>query len=123
MSGFCLNYHDLDGRGTNPRLETFQLVLQETVDINAKNNRGDTALHALATGRLSGYLARGRVEAATLLLEKGAEVTSRNGDGKTAGALFVQNDTDYLIRNDPALAQLLAVTYTDSTDLGVHDQM
>jgi len=112
MSGFCLNYHHLDGRGTNPRLETFKLVMQSTVGVNAKNDRGDTALHALANGRLSGHMAQGRMEAAKSLIEKGADVSSRNGDAKTAGDLFIQNDTGLLLQKDAFLVQLLAGTNT-----------
>lgn len=112
MSGFCLNYHHLNGCGTNPRLETFKMVMQSAVDVNAKNNKGDTALHALANERLSGHMAQGRMEAAKLLIEKGADVSSRNGDMKTAGDLFVQYDTDLLLQKDAILVQLLTGTNT-----------
>jgi len=109
MSGFCLNGHYLDGRGTNPRLETFTLVLQNTVDINAKNNKGDTALHALAIGRLSGVMGQGRIEAAKLLVGKqGVDVAERNREGKTAGELFKENDVEGLVRGDAELTRLLA---------------
>jgi len=109
MSGFCLNYHHLDGQGTNPRLETFTLVLQNTVDVNAKNNKGDTALHALATGRLAGVMGKGRIEAAKLLVgERGVDVTERNREGKTAGELFKENDVEGLVRGDAELTRLLA---------------
>ncbi len=109
MSGFCLNRHDLDGRGTNPRLETFTLVLQNTLDVNAKNNMGDTALHALATERLSGVMGQGRIEAAKLLVEKSdVNVAERNGEGKTAGELFAENDVEGLVQGNAELTQLLA---------------
>lgn len=107
MSGFCLNYHHLDGCGTNPRLETFKMIMQSTVDVNAKNNKGDTALHALANGRLLGPMAQDRMEAAKLLIEKGADVSCRNGDMNTAGDLFIENDTDLLLQNDAFLVKLL----------------
>ena len=38
-----------------------------------------------ADGGLSGHMAQGRMEAAKLLMEKGADVSSRNEDMKTAG--------------------------------------
>ena len=83
------------------------MVLQSTVDVGAKNKKEDTALHALADGRLSGHMAQGRMEATKLLIEKGADVRARNGDGQTAGNLFVQNDTDLLLQKEAFLAQLL----------------
>jgi len=107
MSGFCLNYYDLDSRDLNPRLVTFKMVLQHTVDVNAKNNKGETALHVLANDQLSGHMAKGRIEAAKLLIKKGADVSARDGDGKTAGDVFIQNDTDLMLRKDAELAQLL----------------
>ncbi len=108
MSGFCLNYHHLDGRGTNPRLETFTLVVQNTVDVNVKNNKGDTALHALAAGRLSGVMGQGRIEAAKFLVgKKGVNVAERNREGKTAGELFAENDVEGLVQGDAELTRLL----------------
>lgn len=109
MSGFCLNYHSLDGRGTNPRLETFTLVLQHTVDVNAQNHKGDTALHALATERLSGVMGKGRIEAAKLLIARmGGNFAVRNHEGKAAGELFAENDYEGLVRGDAELTRLLA---------------
>lgn len=109
MSSFCLNDHQYDGRGTNQRLETFTLVLQHTVDVNTQNHKGDTALHALATGRLSGIMGQGRIEAAKLLIEKmGGNVAERNKEGKTAGELFAENDVEGLVRGDAELTRLLA---------------
>lgn len=109
MSGMCLNGHYLDGRGTNPRLETFTLVLQNTVDVDAKNNMGDTALHALATERLSGVMGQGRIEAAKLLVGKrGVDVAEKNREGKMAGELFAENDVEGLFQGNAELTRLLA---------------
>ena len=110
MSGVCFDRgYYLDGRGINPRLETFTLVLQNTVDVSAKNNKGDTALHALATGRLAGVMGKGRIEAAKLLVGKqGVDVAERNREGKTAGELFKENDVEGLVRGDAELTRLLA---------------
>jgi len=109
LSGWCLNYHNVDGQGTNPRLETFTLILQNTVDVNVKNNKGDTALHALATGSLSGVMGKGRIEAAKLLVgERGVDVAERNLEGKTAGELFAENDFEGLFRGNAELTRLLA---------------
>ena len=83
--------------------------MQNTVDVNAKNNKGDTALHALATGRLAGVMGKGRIEAAKLLVgERGVDVTERNREGKTAGELFKENDVEGLVRGDAELTRLLA---------------
>lgn len=108
MSGICLDDHHLDGRGTNPRLETFTLVLQNTVDVNAQNTAGDNALHALATGRLSGVMGRGRIEAAKLLFgTRGVDLAKKNLEGKTAGELFAENDVEGLVQGNAELTRLL----------------
>lgn len=111
MSGFCLNYHHIDGRGINPRLETFRMVLEHTTDadINIQNSKGQTALHAVANYRhiRDPYIAKGRREAAKLLIKRGIDIAARDADGKTAGDLFVKNDMDSMFRKDVELVQLL----------------
>jgi len=58
--------------------ETFKLLFDKGVDINAKDNNGDTALHYACR-----YLDR-KFEIIELLLENGADVNSINYNGASA---------------------------------------
>lgn len=52
-------------------------------------------------------MTEGRSEAARLLIAKGADNRSRDGDGRTVGTLFVQNDTDVLFQHESELVSSL----------------
>jgi len=58
--------------------ETFKLLFDKNVDINAKDNKGNTALHHACV-----YLDR-TFEIIELLLENGADVNSINNHGESA---------------------------------------
>ena len=83
--------------------EGVRLLLAAGADPNATNDRGETALHwAVGRGRSA--------EIVAALLDAGASIDARRGDGLTAYALAVQTD-------QPTIAQLLA-TRGASTEIG-----
>ncbi|KAL8653416.1 MAG: hypothetical protein Q9210_002111 [Variospora velana] len=73
------------------RVEAFKILLDNTTDVNAQNQAGYTALHALAAGQVPEQHEHGRLEAARLLLDRGADVSIRNVDSEAASDFFVQN--------------------------------
>lgn len=81
------------------RVEAFKIVLDSTKDVNAQNKGGYTALHALAAGQLPEQHEPDRLEAARLLLDRGADVSIRNVDSEAASDFFVQNTK---IRHKPS---------------------
>lgn len=107
MSGPCVNAYHIHGKGVNHRLEAFIHILRYSPDVNAKNTKGQSALHALSHGYLRGPMTDGRFKAAKLLIAKGAEITFLDADGRTARTLFIQNDTDLLFQTDSELVRLL----------------
>lgn len=84
------------------------MILERTEDVNIRNVLGNTALHILGNGRLAGPMVHGRTAAARLLIVRGADVSFRNEDGKTAGGLFTENDPEHLLSQDPSWKVLLA---------------
>ena len=111
---FCLHKHknDLHARGPNPRLDSFEKVLQHTENVNAANGKGNTALHTLALSTLDGYFTTNRVPAAQLLLRAGADMSLRNADGLTALDICAgnkeYNDTRPSPKRDVSLPEFLA---------------
>ncbi len=84
----------------------FKIILDNTLDIDAQGKNGFTALHALACGHLRNPTAHGRLEAARLLLTKGADIRIKCNRPCTAGDMFVKNDREGILRekatgNDP----------------------
>lgn len=73
------------------RIEAFKILLDSTEDVNAQNRVGYTALHALAAGQLAEEHEHERLQAARLLLDRGADVSIRNVDSEAASDFFVQN--------------------------------
>lgn len=74
------NVHAIDKKGQTPLHyvadpEIVDLLLAHDADINARDSKGDTPLHIAAKGGLVGM-----VEA---LINKGADTTVKNNDGKT----------------------------------------
>ena len=70
------------------RLEAFNKILSNTVDVTARNDLGDTALHSLARARGSNVSRPGGVEAIKALVNRGADVCALNNDMKSAGDIF-----------------------------------
>ena len=62
------------------KLEMMQLLLDNDVNVNLKNHRGETALHVVSRGKDN--LEEG-VRVAQLLLERGANVNAENDDHRT----------------------------------------
>ncbi|KAL8893979.1 MAG: hypothetical protein Q9192_004738, partial [Flavoplaca navasiana] len=79
-------------------LRSFRIVLDATVDINVQGRDGYTPLHALACGSLGPLAAHGRLEAARLLVERGADLTIKNVKSNTAAEIFIENDQDFILR-------------------------
>ncbi|KAL8752530.1 MAG: hypothetical protein Q9184_005702 [Pyrenodesmia sp. 2 TL-2023] len=73
------------------RVEAFRIVLNNTKDVNAQNQQGNTALHALAGGRLPEQREHDRLEVARLLLERGADISILNENSETASDLFARD--------------------------------
>lgn len=84
IDGHCLNYFHSHGRGTNPRLEAFELLINAGADVHTRDLKGRTVLHALTSPLASPTMAYGQWEAMRLALEKGAEVDAMDVDGRTA---------------------------------------
>ncbi|KAL8653412.1 MAG: hypothetical protein Q9226_003863 [Calogaya cf. arnoldii] len=78
--------------------KSFRMILDATIDINVQGRDGYTALHVLACGSLGGPAVHGRLEAARLLVERGADVTIRDTESWTAVDIFVKNDLDGILR-------------------------
>ncbi|KAL9025202.1 MAG: hypothetical protein Q9196_005937, partial [Gyalolechia fulgens] len=76
----------------------FQLILDNTVDINVQDIDGYTALHALGSGFLSGSAgSHARLEAARLLIERGADLNVQTCSSTTAGELFSTNSAQGIL--------------------------
>ncbi|KAL8640179.1 MAG: hypothetical protein Q9226_008777 [Calogaya cf. arnoldii] len=78
--------------------KSFGMILDATVDINVPGRDGYTALHVLACGSLGGPAVHGRLEAARLLVERGADLTIICNNSRTAVDIFVRNDVDGILR-------------------------
>ena len=78
--------------------KSFETILDATVDINVQGRDGHTALHALACGSLGGPAVHGGLEAARLLVERGADLTIRCNNSRTAVDIFVRNDVHGILR-------------------------
>ena len=90
--------HTICKEGANPRIEVFRALLDTGSDVNAREIQGCTALHSLALDCFfdkEGY----NMEAASLFLAGGADVSGKDGMGRTAA--------DLLRRENTGLAQLL----------------
>ena len=68
------------------------MILDATVDINIQGRHGYTPLHALACGSLLPWAARGRLEAARMLVMRGADLTIKAHKSNTAAEIFTEND-------------------------------
>ncbi|KAL8887014.1 MAG: hypothetical protein Q9215_005350 [Flavoplaca cf. flavocitrina] len=90
------------------RLEAFNKILSNTVDVTARNDLGDTALHSLATARGSNVNRPGGIEAIKALVNKGVDVRAFNNDMKTAGDLFSEVETGPWAWREASLLNLLA---------------
>ncbi|KAL8669880.1 MAG: hypothetical protein Q9168_005553 [Polycauliona sp. 1 TL-2023] len=68
-------------------LATFFLVLSHTDDVNVQDNAGHTPLHRLADYHfgITPRAIEGKLQAARLLINRGADTTLRSSDGLTAG--------------------------------------
>jgi ankyrin repeat protein len=62
-------------QGVKCRLDTVSLLLEKGADVQAKDDRGTTALMEATSW--------GRVKVAELLMSKGANINARDGDGET----------------------------------------
>ncbi|KAL8910200.1 MAG: hypothetical protein Q9171_004498 [Xanthocarpia ochracea] len=90
----------------DPPYRSFKTILDSTIEINAQGKGGLTALHALACGSLRIPAAHGTLEAARLLLTKGADIRIKCNRSCTAGDIFVKHDREGILRekatgNDP----------------------
>ncbi|KAL9023783.1 MAG: hypothetical protein Q9180_008109, partial [Flavoplaca navasiana] len=90
------------------RLEAFNKILSNTVDVTARNDLGDTALHTLAGARGSNVSRPGGIEAIKALVNEGADVCALNNDMKTAGDLFSEVQTGPWAWREASLLNLLA---------------
>lgn len=79
-------------------LKSFRIILDATVDINIQGRHGYTPLHALACGSLHPSDAHGRLEAARLLVMRGADLTIKRHKFNTAAELFTKNDQHGILR-------------------------
>ena len=89
-----MSSHTAHQEGANPRLEAFRELFDAGSDVNARDDRGRTALHVLAVDRFSdkaGY----KVEAARLLLARGADVSGEDATGRTAAESLLEGDTEF----------------------------
>lgn len=82
--------HYVDIYETAPPADTmqaFEMLLDASLDINAVNKQGNTALHLLAArpGLRVGSMARAAVK---ILVERGARVDLPNLKGKTAAQVY-----------------------------------
>lgn len=95
--------HDLCSTDLNERLELLEVLLQHTTDIDAQNNLGETALHAVFNNRHADppnhQIIPAQLEAARMLIEKGANVNVRNNDGRTAVDLVAEFNTAHLLQD------------------------
>ena len=80
-------------RGTNSRMDAFQILLDAGSDVNAKTHRGTNALHALAACHYADSLGN-RLKAAKLLVDRGVDVDACDEDGKTALDLLDARDEE-----------------------------
>ena len=101
ITGVCLNNFHAYGKGINPRLESFKLLMIAGCDMKAKDLRGRTALHALVMCPIWGHMTQGHLEAATLLLQGNVEMDALDMDRNMASQLFNHSA-------NPKLAQLLS---------------
>ena len=69
------------------------MPINESADVNAKNNIGETPL---AKAALS--WSRSAKEIVELLISKGADVNAKNVDGETPFDWFINTETDDLLR-------------------------
>ncbi|KAL9628887.1 MAG: hypothetical protein Q9204_005592 [Flavoplaca sp. TL-2023a] len=89
---------DEDAFAKDEPLRCFRMILDATVDINIQGRHGYTPLHALACGSLVPWAARGRLEAARLLVVRGADLTIKGHKSNTAAELFTKNDQHGFLR-------------------------
>lgn len=91
--GFWAKSSNDDGYMAWPSFRSLKLLLQYTVDLDVQDRRGDTTLHILAYPTI-GSCGGNHVTllAARLLVEKGADITIRNHEGKTASELIARYD-------------------------------
>jgi ankyrin repeat protein len=68
----------------NGRFNVLKVLLDKGADINAQDNRGDTALMRAVTNATSGDETANDLKAVTLLLARGANVNLRDKNGFTA---------------------------------------
>ncbi|KAL8844635.1 MAG: hypothetical protein Q9176_001147 [Flavoplaca citrina] len=83
---------DEDAFAKDEPLRCFRMILDATVDINIQGRHGYTPLHALACGSLLPWAARGRLEAARMLVMRGADLTIKGHKFNTAAEIFTKND-------------------------------
>ncbi|KAL9034379.1 MAG: hypothetical protein Q9180_005441 [Flavoplaca navasiana] len=89
---------DEDAFAKDEHSRCFRMILDATVEVNVQGRDGNTPLHALACGSLGPLAAHGGLEAARLLVERGADLTIKNIESNTAADIFTKNDQDGILK-------------------------
>jgi len=94
--------HTIHHEDSNPRLDTFRMLLEAGSDVNASDIKGRTALHVLAADRFFDRDGN-RPKAIRLLLASGIERSARNAEDRTAAELLQPGEIELAHILDPRM--------------------
>ncbi|KAL8727736.1 MAG: hypothetical protein Q9166_005849 [cf. Caloplaca sp. 2 TL-2023] len=89
-------------------MDVFRRPLAKAEHVNARKNRGDTALHALTQSRACSPARAGGLEALKTLVGKGIDICAVKNGMKPAGVLFSEVETGSWAQREASLLSLLA---------------